>query len=63
MKNYAAVAKKDGTYAVAYIGPCLGIHYLNDIRTFKTYEEAVMVAQKIAKGEYGYASGNYVSMR
>ncbi len=62
METYTAVASGDH-YAVRTIGPCGALHVLGDVRNFSTFEEADQVARDIARGEYGYEPGEYVSMR
>ena len=62
MKTYAAVSSGK-SYRVITVGPCGDFHVCGDVRHFDTFEEADQVARDISKGAYGYAKGEYISMR
>ena len=62
MKYYAAW-EKNGRWRVVMLSYYFSPKPLDNIREFKTFEEANKVARGVAKGIYGYRSGTHVNMR
>jgi len=63
LKKYCASILSTGKYTVATIGLYGDLHFVGNVRSFDTFDEANQVAKDISRGKYGYVPGEYVNMR